>query len=377
MKELLLIPGPTPVSEEVLSSLSRETIAHTDDRFVNIFLSANQKTKIIFGAENAFPFIIAGSGTLGMEIALTNIIDENENLLVVSHGFFGDRFVEIANALNVQVDHIKSEAGDRVHPDEIMRKIKEKKYKAITITHVDTSTGVIANVEELAQVVRRESPDTLIVVDGVCATGGVREEFDKWDIDVIFTGSQKALGVPPGLTLLAFSKRAIEKRKSLKVTRTYYGDILKWIPVMEDPHKYFATPAVNMVYAIEKSLSMIVNSGLENYFKKHEILSAKVRAAMNILGFDILAKYPAPTLSVFKYPDGIDDLQFRKALFQKGIVVAAALKELSGKYFRMGHMGSITEDELLIAIKRITEVVETLKGNVNKGEVFNSFLSAS
>lgn len=377
MKELLLIPGPTPVSEEVLNSLSKETLAHTDDRFVNVFLSAIQKTKILFGAEKAFPFIIAGSGTLGMEIALTNIIDEKENLLVVSHGFFGDRFIEISNALNIEVDYIKSESGDRVQLDKIIQKIKGKKYKAITITHVDTSTGVIADIDEIAQVVRKESPDTLIVVDGVCATGGVKEEFDKWDIDVIFTGSQKALAVPPGLTLLAFSERAIEKRKSLKITRTYYGDVLRWIPVMEDPHKYFATPAINMIYGLEKSLSMIIESGLENYFKKHEILSAKVRAAMKILGFDVLAKYPAPTLSVFKYPDGVDDLQFRKALLKNGVVVAAALKELSGKYFRMGHMGSITEEELLIAIKRIIEVVELLKGNVNKGEVFNSFLNAS
>lgn len=377
MKELLLIPGPTPVSEEVLNSLSKETLAHTDDRFVNVFLSAIQKTKILFGAEKAFPFIIAGSGTLGMEIALTNIIDEKENLLVVSHGFFGDRFIEISNALNIEVDYIKSEAGDRVHLDKLLQKVREKKYKAITITHVDTSTGVIADIDEIAQVVRKESPDTLIIVDGVCATGGVKEEFDKWGIDVIFTGSQKALAVPPGLTLLAFSERAIEKRKSLKITRTYYGDILRWIPIMEDPHKYFATPAVNMIYGLEKSLSMIIDSGLENYFKKHEILSAKVRAAMKTLGFDVLAKYPAPTLSVFKYPDGIDDLQFRKALLQKGVVVAAALKELSGKYFRMGHMGSITEDELLIAIKRVTEVVESLKGKIDKGEVFSSFLNAS
>lgn len=375
MKELLLIPGPTPVSEEILSALSIETIAHTDDRFVKIMLSALDKTKEVFGTKTGFPFIIAGSGTLGMEIALTNVINENDNLLVISHGFFGDRFAEIGNALGITSEIIKAQPGDRVKLEEIEHKLNEKHFNIITITHVDTSTGVIADVGEIASFVHIKSPDTLILVDGVCASGGVREEFDRWGVDVIFTGSQKALAVPPGLTLLAFSSRAIEKRKSLKKMCTYYGDILKWFPVMEDPHKYFATPAVNMVYALEKSLSNIFSIGLENYFEKHIVLARRIRCAMKVLGLEILANYPAPTLSVFRYPEGVDDVQFRKALFEKGVVVAAALKELSGKYFRMGHMGSLSEEDLFIALKRIIEVFEGLGIHTDKGRAFEAFFS--
>lgn len=375
MKELLLIPGPTPVSEDVLHALSRETISHVSDKFASIMVEALQKTRVVFGCESGFPFIIAGSGTLGMEMALVNILGENENLLVVSNGFFGDRFVEIGESIGAKVELVRAEPGDRVSIAEIERKIKEKKFSVLTLTHVDTSTGVLSNVEEVCSLVKQVSPETLIVVDGVCATGGVKEEFDKWQVDVMFTGSQKALAVPPGLTLLAFSAGAVEKRKALGKIHSYYSDILKWMPVMEDPHKYFATPAVNMVYALNASLDAILRQGLENYFEKHKVMSDKIRRAMMVMGFEVVAKHPSPTLTVFKYPEGIDDLSFRKSLAKKGVIVAAGLKELAGKCFRMGHMGTVTEDEILVALKRITETVEELGVKVNRGMVFEAFLS--
>jgi len=375
MKQLLLIPGPTPVSDEVLEALSQGTIAHTDERFVKITSETLVKIKALFGADKGHPFVIAGSGTLGMEMSLTNILNDKENLLVISHGYFGDRFIEIGNALNVNVDVLKAPTGETVPIETIERTVKDKHFDALTITHVDTSTGTLSDVEAIAKVVHNISPSTLIIVDGVCATGGVRELFDDWGIDVIFTGSQKAIAVPPGLTMLAFSERAIAKRKSMKITRTYYGDILRWMPVMEDPHRYFATPAVNMVYALNKSLNDIFSFGLENYFEKHITLARRVRNAMSITGFELVSKNPAPTLSVFKYPQGISDTDFRSKLYEKGIVVAGALAELQGKAFRIGHMGSITEDELMVAVKKIVEVLEGMDVKIEKGEVFKEFLS--
>ena len=375
MKQLLLIPGPTLVSDEVLEALSQETMAHTDERFVKITSETLVKVKALFGADKGHPFVIAGSGTLGMEMSLTNILNDKENLLVISHGYFGDRFIEIGNALNVNVDVLKAPTGETVPIEIIERTVKDKHFDAITITHVDTSTGTLSDVEAIAKVVHNVSPSTLIIVDGVCAGGGVKELFDDWGIDVIFTGSQKAIAVPPGLTMLAFSERAIAKRKSMKITRTYYGDILRWIPVMEDPHRYFATPAVNMVYALNKSLNDIFSFGLENYFEKHITLARRVRNAMSITGFELVSKNPAPTLSVFKYPQGISDTDFRSKLYEKGIVVAGALAELQGKAFRIGHMGSITEDELIVAVKKIVEVLEGMGVKIEKGEVFKGFLS--
>jgi alanine-glyoxylate transaminase/serine-glyoxylate transaminase/serine-pyruvate transaminase len=359
MKELLLIPGPTPVSEEVLRALSRETISHTDERFVEVFAKALKEIKVFFGTEEGQPFIITGSGTLGMEVSLTNILNEGESLLVVSHGYFGDRFLEIGKTLGLDVDVLKSEAGKAVSTESLEKQLGRKEYAAVTFTHVDTSTGVLAGMEQFSGVVKKVSPDTLIVLDGVCATGGVPEEMDKWGIGVIFTGSQKAIAVPPGLTMLAFSKRALGKRKSMSRMRTYYGDILRWLPVMEDPHKYFATPAVNMVFALEKSLSGIIDKGVDKYYEKHIKLANKVRNAMKASGFKNLPEDEdaAPTLSVFAYPDGVNDAEFRAALKRKGVTVASALGELKGKYFRMGHMGSVTESDIDLALKLIKEVL--------------------
>lgn len=374
MKELLLIPGPTPVSEDVLEAMGEPVISHTSTEFAKILSEILSYVKELFGVKSGFPFVITGSGTLGMEMALTNILGEKDNVLVVSHGYFGDRFEELAKHLGIEVDKIKPNAGEHADLDQLRKALKEKHYTAVTLTHVDTSTGVLADVESVSQVIQEVSPETLFVVDGVCATGGVKEEFNDWKIDVILTGSQKALATPPGLTLLAFSERAIEKRKQIK-PRTYYGDILKWMPVMEDGTKYFATPSVNLFFALHKSLENIHNMGLENYFKKHEDLARRIRCAFNELGLTLVAKRPAPTLSVFLYPEGIDDKTFRGKLKEKGVVVANTLAELYGKGFRIGHMGSVTKDELLVAVSKIIETFEELGLKVNKGKVVEAFLS--
>ncbi|PMP84320.1 MAG: alanine--glyoxylate aminotransferase family protein, partial [Caldisericum exile] len=279
-----------------------------------------------------------------------------------------------AKHLEIEVDKIKANPGEHVDLELLRKTLKEKHYTAVTLTHVDTSTGVLADVETVSKILQEVSPETLFIVDGVCATGGVKEEFDNWKIDVILTGSQKALATPPGLTLLTFSKRAIEKRNSIK-PRTYYGDILKWIPVMEDGTKYFATPSVNLFFALHQSLKDIFDMGLENYFKKHEDLARRVRNAMNELGLKLVAKRPAPTLSVFLYPEGIDDKTFRGRLKDHGVVIANTLAELYGKGFRIGHMGSITKDELLVAVSKIAETFEELGVKVSKGNVINAFLS--
>ena len=142
----------------------------------------------------------------------------------------------------------------------------------------------------------------------------------------------------------------------MQAMRTYYGDVLRWLPVMNDPHKYFATPAVNMVFALEKSLSDILETGLDKYYKKHVRLAEKVRSVMKKFGLPAPAD-AAPTLSVFRYPKGIEDSKFRAALKEKGVVAAGALGNLKGQYFRMGHMGSVSEEDIDLALRRIGEVL--------------------
>ena len=214
MKKLMMIPGPTPVDQSILNALAKDTVSHLDPEFVKILKESLEDLKAVVMTEKGQPFIIPGTGTLGMEVAIVNSLKKGDRLLVVSHGFFGDRFVEIAKCYDIEVEVLASEWGKIVEAEEIARKLKEKKFDAVTLSHVDTSTGVCAPLEEIGEILK-QFPETVFIVDGVCATGGIEERMDDWGIDILFAGNQKAFGVPPGLSNLVFNKKALERRNSL------------------------------------------------------------------------------------------------------------------------------------------------------------------
>jgi aspartate aminotransferase-like enzyme len=174
-------------------------------------------------------FVVAGTGTMGMEMAIANTTKKGDNILIVSHGFFGDRFIDLCRKKGLNADVISSEWGETVPVEKIREKLREKKYSAITVTHVDTSTGVCAPVADIGRMMK-EFPETIYIVDGVCATAGEPENVDAMGIDILFTGSQKAFGVSPGLTMLWASRKAMERRKSLGDIPEFYIDFEKWLP---------------------------------------------------------------------------------------------------------------------------------------------------
>ncbi|MGI6226583.1 MAG: pyridoxal-phosphate-dependent aminotransferase family protein [Peptococcales bacterium] len=362
-KEMLLIPGPTPVVDEIYEALAGETRAHTDPRFVESFKNSLRMTKELFNTEGEV-FVFAGSGTLAMEMAIVNTVAPGEKLLVVSHGYFGDRFIPLAKAFGIQVETLQAEWGTHIDAKLVEAKLNEGGFKAVTVTHVDTSTGVIANLEDLVPVVKKAG--ALFILDGVCATAAVEEDMSKeygqpdYKIDVVLTGSQKAIGVPPGLGIVAFGPEALAAREKLERVPAYYCDIKNWLPIMENPGKYFATPPVNMICAYEKGMELVMAEGLQNRYKRSAALGKAVRAALGVYGMKALApeEIAAPTLSCVLYPEGVDDVQFRKSLADKGMVVAGALASLAGKAFRIGHMGNVTEE---MFVKAITFVGETLQ----------------
>lgn len=360
MDELLLIPGPTPVNEEVLKEISKQPISHVSKDFAEILRECVDYLKVIFGTKEGSIFIIPGSGTIAMEIAIRNFLKKDEKALVLSHGFFGDRFIEILEEDEFNYDYIKSVWGEIIDLNLIYEKLKRESYSLITITHVDTSTGVIAPVDEYMKVIREVSKDAIVVLDGVCATGGVLEKMDEWDIDVILTGSQKALSVPPGLGILSVSKKALEKRKSIGKIGFYYGDLLRWKPTIDDATNYFATHNTNYIFGLKKSLEIILNEGLENRYKRHIENADYIRKKMESIGFKVFGNknYLAPTLSLFIYPEGIKDEDFRSRLKEKRVVVAGGIKELKGKVFRMGHMGEVKKEHLDFAFDMIKEVLK-------------------
>jgi len=356
-KELLLIPGPTPVVDEIYAALGSETYGHTDPRVVQCTLECLALTRKMFNTDGEI-FLVAGSGTLAMEMALVNTVAPGERILILSQGFFGDRFIKLAASFGIEVDVIASEWGQRVSATEVEAKLQKTSYKAVTITHVDTSTGVLADLETLVPLCKQYG--ALVILDGVCATAAVPEDmgYDYGDgarLDVVLTGSQKAIGIPPGLAIVAFSEKALAARTALGKVNAYYADIWNWLPIMKDPSKYFATPAVNMLYAYRRALEIIHVEGLPVRYARHRRNGIAVRKALSALNLQPLAdeSMAAPTLTCFLYPPQVDDIVFRKNLAGKGLVVAGSLASLAGKAFRMGHMGNVETSELRRAIALI------------------------
>lgn len=352
-RKLVMIPGPTPVVRSIQDQMGRETVAFGDPEFVKDFKGLLEDLKELFRC-SCEVFVIAGSGTMGMEMAIANTTKKGDNVLVVSHGFFGDRFIELGKRKGLNVDVISSEWGEIVPVERIKEKLGEKKYAAMTVTHVDTSTGVCAPVAAIGKMMKN-FPDTIYIVDGVCATAAEPEYVDDMGIDILFTGTQKAFGVAPGLTMLWAGQKALDRRKELGDIPEYFIDFEKWLPIMNDPSKYYATPAVNMVWALKESVRIIKEEGLEERYARHRKDAAAMQAALETLGFTILAKEScrAVTLSNLVYPEGTDDAKFRALLAEEGIMVAGGLGTYAGRMFRLGHMGNIDKHDLVSVIATI------------------------
>lgn len=352
-RRLVMIPGPTPVTRSIQDQMGRETVAFGDPGFVNDFKNVIADLKEMLGTSGEV-FVVAGTGSMAMEMAIANTLKAGDNVLLVSHGFFGDRFVEIAERKGLNVDIMQSEWGKVFTPEEIDKKLSEKTYQAVTVTHVDTSTAAVAPIEAIGEMMKKH-PETMYIVDGVAATAGEREYVDKYNIDILFTASQKAFGVAPGLAILWASERAMERRKSLGSIPEYFVDFDKWLPIMHDPSKYYATPAVNMIWALQESIRIIKEEGAETRYERHIKNADAMRAALTAMGFSILAeeKNRATTLSCCLYPEGLDDLKFRTILAEEGAQVAGGLAAYAGKMFRIGHMGNIDMLDMVGAISAI------------------------
>ncbi len=348
-KRMVMIPGPTPVVKSIQDQMGREIQAFGDPRFVKDYKELIEGLgRLMNCSGKAFP--LAGTGTLAMEMAISNVTKRGDNVLIIRHGYFGDRFNELCTRKGLNVDVLAGEEGKVVPVDEIDRKLSEKHYAAITVTHVDTATGVCAPIAEIGEMMKKH-PETIYIVDGVAATGGEFADVDGMNIDILFTASQKAFGVCPGMFILWASQRALDRRKSLGMIPEYFVDFEKWLPTMNDPSKYFATPAINLVWSLLESLHIIEKEGLKERDARHRKNARAMQAALEALGFTVLAEkeHRAVTLSNLLYPEGVNDAQFRTILLEEGIVVAGGIGPYAGRMFRLGHMGNIdVNDEVAV-----------------------------
>ncbi|RLV96684.1 Alanine--glyoxylate aminotransferase 1 [Spathaspora sp. JA1] len=368
---LTLIPGPIEFSNPVLAAMSTPSQAHTSPEFVATFQSVLQNLRKLFKSTNpkSQAYVLSGSGTLGWDVAASNLINAGDDVLVLSTGYFSDSFADCLRIYGAEVDVLTAKVGDVVPLDQVKAKLSEKSYKAITITHVDTSTSVVSDVKAVAELVKQISPETLIIVDGVCSVGVEDLEFDNWGLDFVLSASQKAIGVPAGLSILYASERALEFALNKKET-TYFASLKRWTPIMQSYESgkgaYFATPAVQTITALRASLDEILSESLDARLAKHEQVSTEFKNAVNKLGLQILPvsrEVAAHGLSAIYFPEGIDGNELLKKLAQRGFTIAGGIhKQLVGKYFRVGHMGySVYAGHIPAFTKALEESLKELK----------------
>ena len=353
-RDLIMIPGPTNVDPKVLRAMARPTLAHTSEAFATIFKETLADLGRIFKT-NGVVLPLAGTGTLGGEVAFSNIVEPGDRVLVISGGFFGDRLAEIAVNLGAAVDKFDVPWGATPKLGDVEKKLSSTKYKVMAAVHVDTSTGVANPAKELAALAREK--DVLFLLDTVCSLGGMDVQVDDWGINVCFTGSQKALAVPPGLTIISFDSKAQKVREQRKTSpSSYYGDLKRWLPILTDPTKYFATHPVNMVYALHEGCRIVLAEGLEARFGRHATIATAFRTGLKAMGLRLLCEdaVASNTLTVAYYPPGVRDAEFRKSMQEEfGIVVAGELGPLKDKAFRVGHMGNVNRSDILATLAAI------------------------
>ncbi len=353
------IPGPTPVTRSIQDEMGREIQAFGDPRFVKDYADVIEELGRLVNCSGE-TFALAGTGTIAMEMAIANTAKRGDNALIISHGFFGDRFIGICTRKGINTDVMSAPWGQIVPIEEIDKKLSEKQYAIIIVSHVDTSTGVLAPIKDIGEMLKKHQ-ETLFIVDGVAATGGEHTDFDAMGIDVLFTASQKAFGVCPGMFMLFASQRALNRRNELGTIPEYYVDFLNWLHVMKDPSKYFSTPSINLVWALKESVRLIKEEGMDLRHKRHCKNGHAMQKAFEALGFKVLAnpQNRAVTLSNLVYPEGLNDAEFRNALIDEGIIVAAGLGEYAGKMCRIGHMGNVDENDMLTIIGALERALNT------------------
>lgn len=366
-EKLLMIPGPTPVHPRIIHSLSLPTVSHVSPIFTGELKEALVNLKRIVFCEEGYPFIVAGAGTLAMEMALLNTVRRDEKILVLSQGYFGQRMGQIAGCFSIAFDIIQSPWGQAVQPQELEERLSRETYTAVVATHVDTATGACAPIEEYARILKDRK--SLFIVDGVCATGGVEERMDEWGLDVILTAAQKCFGAPPGLAVIVLSEMAMAKRREMDSVPAYYADLLRWLPIMENPARYFSTPCVNEIRAFCEGTRIMLEEGMAARFDRHRRVGRAVRAAFKELGFALFTEEPflADTLSVIRYPAGLEDKPFRSLYYENGVVVAGGLGETAGQVFRMGHMGNLSFSQVTYALNALESTLEALRYDFKKG----------
>ncbi len=367
----LMIPGPTPVPENVLSSMSRHPIGHRSGDFQDIVKKTTEQLKWLHQT-TADVLTITGSGTAAMEAGIINTLSKGDQVICGENGKFGERWVQVAQRYGLNVKIVKADWGQPLNPNEfkmILEKDTDKKIKAVILTHSETSTGVINDLKAINNEVKNHGK-AITIADCVTSLGACNIPMDEWGIDVIASGSQKGYMIPPGLSFVAMSKRAWEAN-ALSDLPKFYLDLRQYLKTIEKNSNPF-TPAINLYFALEASLTMMQTEGLDNIFNRHARHQKATQEGIKAMGLNLFTKeeFGSPAITAVK-PENIDAESIRKAMKDNfDILLAGGQDHLKGKIFRIGHLGFVNDRDIISVISSLESSLDKigkLKAPIGKG----------
>lgn len=359
-KLMLMIPGPTPVPEQVLLAIAKHPIGHRSGDFAKIIAEVTDGLKWLFQTQNDL-LILASSGTGAMEAGIINFLSAGDRVLVGNNGKFGERWAKVAEVYGLAVDQITAEWGKPLDPEAFRAALEadtEKQIKAVIVTHSETSTGVLNDLETINRYVKAHG--ALIIVDSVTSMGATHVPVDEWGLDVIASGSQKGFMLPPGLGFVAVSPKAWEAYATAKLPRFYF-DLGKYRKeAAKNSHPF--TPPVNMFYGLQVALKMMQAEGLESIFARHHRQMNATRAAMKALNLPLFAADQASSPAITSVaPVNVDAEQIRSLIKKRfDIAMAGGQDHLKGKIFRVGHLGFVSDRDILTAVGALEAVLQEL-----------------
>lgn len=366
LKKYLLAPGPTQVPPEIMLAMARPMVHHRSADFEPVVASVREDLKWLFQTRQDV-MIMASSGTGGMEGAASNFLSPGDRAITINGGKFGERWTKICRAYGVQTEEIKVEWGYAVKPEQVAQLLKkDPSIKAVFVQASESSTGVAHDVKALGEIVR-SYPETILVVDAVSAMGVFDLKTDDWGLDVVVTGSQKALMLPPGLAFVSVSDKAWRLSEKAKCPRFYFDLKRERENLRKNTTAY--TPAISLILGLQETFRMIKPEGLEGVFNRHKRLAQATREAMKAIGLSLFPKEsPSDALTAVSAPEGYDGQAIYKNLRDRyGITTAGGQDHLKGKIFRISHMGYADTFDVITAVSAVEMVLKGMGYPVKLG----------
>ncbi len=342
----LRIPGPIPVPDDILEVMASPMINHRGPKFKEILFRATDGLKTVFDTRSDV-YILTSSGTGAMEAAIVNTLSPGEKVLCASIGSFGDRFGEIARIFDADVTMLSFEPGTAVDTGQLRDALRAAPgITTVLVTHNETNAGVTNDLEAIAGVVKGEF-DKLLLVDGISSVGSIPLHTDAWGCDVVISASQKGWMLPPGLAFISFGERAWDAHESSTMPRFYFdvSQYQKYYEIGQPPY----TPALSVILALDHALGRILDEGLDSVYKRHAEIAQMTRDGVKTLGLEVFPdeRIASNTVTAVRVPDGVDADDLRAVMSQDhGVIVAGAYGSLTGKMFRIGHLGHVTREEI-------------------------------